>query len=64
MDAMLLIGRLVGVVGVLICAAAVVVRLGGHFLLSGYQVGTLFLAGIAAMVAGCLCLLWSLASRR
>jgi len=57
MDAMLVIGRVAGVLGVLVCALAVVVRVGGSYLVGGYQVGTLFLAGIAAMVAGCLCLL-------
>ena len=64
MNALALLGRLAGIVGVLVCALAVVVRVGGHFLLAGYQVGTLFLAGIAAMVAGCFCLLWVIAARR
>jgi hypothetical protein len=60
---MRLIGRLAGIVGVLICALAVIARFGNNYLLGGFQVGTLFLAGIAAMVAGCFCLLWSLAQR-
>jgi hypothetical protein len=63
MDALLWTGRLAGVIGVLVCALAVVVRLGGNYLFAGYQVGTLFLAGIGAMVAGCFCLLWALAAR-
>ena len=64
MDGLLWAGRLVGVTGVLICVLAVIVRLGGHYLLGGFQVGTLFLGGIAAMVAGCLCLLWVATARR
>lgn len=48
------IGRLAGVAGVLLCAVAVVARLGGAFWLGGFQVGTLLQVGIAAMVIGCL----------
>jgi hypothetical protein len=47
MDEVLLwLGRLMGVVGALVCAVAL-----------GFEIGTLFLGGTAAMVAGCLCLL-------
>ena len=64
MNSLALLGRLAGIVGVLICALAVVERVGGNYLLGGFQVGTLFLAGIAAMIAGCFCLLWVIAARR
>ena len=64
MDGLLWAGRLVGVAGVLTCVLAIIVRLGGRYLLGGFQVGTLFLGGIAAMVAGCLCLLWVATARR
>jgi len=57
-DWMLWIGRLAGVVGALICAVGILARVTGHFWISGYQVGTLFQGGIAAMVAGCFCFLW------
>ena len=63
-DALLLLGRLAGAVGVLICVLAVIVRIGGHYTFGGFEVGTLFLGGIAAMVAGCWCLLLPTASRR
>ena len=64
MDLPLLLGRLAGIAGVLVCALAVAVRIGGNYVLGGFQVGTLLLGGIAAMVAGCLALLWSLSARR
>jgi hypothetical protein len=58
MDEVLLwLGRLMGVVGALVCAVALVVRLSGQYTFSGFEIGTLFLGGTAAMVAGCLCLL-------
>jgi hypothetical protein len=49
---LLWIGRIAGVVGVLLCAVAVIARLSGHYLLASFQVGTLFQAGMAAMIAG------------
>lgn len=56
-DLLLWIGRIAGIGGVLLCAVAVVARFSGHYLLGAFQVGTLFQAGIAAMIAGCLCFL-------
>ena len=58
------IGRIGGIVGVLVCLVAVGVRLGGRYLLGGFPVGTLFTGGIAAMVAGSFCLLWVMTTRR
>jgi hypothetical protein len=63
-DAMLWLGRLLGMFGVLVCAGAFVVRIAGHYTLAGFEIGTLFLGGIAAMVSGCLCLLLRTTSRR
>ncbi len=64
METLLLwIGRLAGLAGVLVCAVAVVVRLSGAYWLAGFQVGTLLLAGMAAMLMGCLSLLMLLTSR-
>ena len=54
--ALLWLGRLLGVLGVVVCAP-LVIRLAGHFTFGGFEIGTLFLGGTAAMVAGCLCLL-------
>lgn len=64
MNALLFLGRLAGIIGVLVCLVAGVARVAGHYFVAGYSVGTLFLGGIAAMVAGCLCLLWAMAARR
>ena len=51
---LLWIGRLGGIAGVLLSAVAVFVRLRGVYNVAGLQVGTLLLAGMAAMLAGCL----------
>jgi hypothetical protein len=58
---LLWMGRTGGVVGVILCAVAVAVRLRGEFSLGGFQVGTLLLAGMAAVLLGCLGYLASLA---
>ncbi|GIX28409.1 MAG: hypothetical protein KatS3mg123_2290 [Burkholderiales bacterium] len=64
METLLLwIGRLAGLAGVLVCAVAVAVRLSGAYWLAGFQAGTLLLAGMAAMLMGCLSLLMLLTSR-
>lgn len=60
---LLWMGRVGGVVGVILCTIAVSVRLRGAFTLGGFQVGTLLLAGMAAMLFGCLGYLASLAER-
>lgn len=57
---LLLVGRLAGVAGLLVCLVAFGVRLTGTYFLGGFQLGTLVLAGIAAMIAGCFCLLLAL----
>jgi hypothetical protein len=62
-DAMLWIGRAAGVVGLLLCAVAVVARFAGQYFIAGYQVGTVLQAGTAGMIAGCLAFLWVLSGR-
>ena len=62
-DVLLWIGRVAGVVGALLCVAAILIRIGGQYWIAGYQVGTLLLAGSAAMVGACLCFLWVLVGR-
>jgi hypothetical protein len=57
------VGRLGGIAGVVLCAIAVLVRLRGVYSLAGFQVGTLLLAGIGAMVLGCLAYLAATAER-
>jgi hypothetical protein len=61
--ALLWIGRLTGLLGVIVCLIAVGVRLTGAYWLGGFQIGTLFLAGVAAMTLGCLALLLMLTMR-
>jgi len=60
---LLWIGRLGGVLGLLLIAGAVLARFRGTYNLAGFQVGTLMLAGIAVMVVGCLGYLAFLAER-
>ncbi|EXI89272.1 MAG: hypothetical protein AW11_01595 [Candidatus Accumulibacter regalis] len=58
MDALLLLlGRVVGFAGLLLCVVAAVARLLGNYWLAGIQLGTLMQAGIAAVVIGCFLLL-------
>jgi len=58
------VGRLGGILGVLLCAASVLLRLRGVFNVAGFQVGTLLLAGVAAMLVGCLGYLAAIVERR
>jgi hypothetical protein len=62
-SALLRIGQLVGLAGVLLMLAAIAMRLLGKFAVGGYQTGTLLLAGIGAVVVGCFLLLWTVAER-
>lgn len=57
------IGRLAGLAGVLMCVAALALRVGGAYFVGGIQIGTLLQGGIAAMVLGCLCYLVALTER-
>lgn len=61
---LLWVGRLAGLVGVLVCAFAVVARLSGFYQLLDFQVLTVMQAGVAAMVLGCLGYLALLARRK
>jgi len=53
-DLLLWVGRMAGVAGVLLCAVAGAARIGGHYWLGSFQVGTLLQVGMAIMIAGCL----------
>ncbi|MEF8717821.1 MAG: hypothetical protein V5B35_17425 [Candidatus Accumulibacter necessarius] len=57
---LLLLGRIAGIGGLLLCVAAAVVRLQGKYYMGGFQLTTLLQAGIAATVVGCFFLLWAL----
>lgn len=64
MDKLLeLLGNIVGVVGVLLCVVAGVMRLTGKHMSGGFESLTLFQGGMAAMIFACLCLLLVLAKR-
>jgi hypothetical protein len=54
---LLTVGRLAGFAGMSLCVVAIGVRLSGQYFLAGFQLATLLQAGVAAMVAGCFCLL-------
>lgn len=48
-----IIGTLLGIVGVLVCLLAGVFRFTGNYYLLGFETVTLFIGGIAIMVAAC-----------
>jgi hypothetical protein len=60
---LLWVGRLAGLIGVVLCAGAFVGRLTGIWALGGFQIGTVLQAGIAGMVLGCLAYCAHLAER-
>ena len=61
--ALLWIGRLAGVGGLVLCAWAIYNRLNGSHFAAGFQVGTLLQAGTTAMLVACFCLLLALTNR-
>ena len=55
MQALLMwIGRLAGIVGVVVVGVAVIGRLDNVYRLGGFAVGTILQAGMAATLIGCL----------
>ena len=61
---LILIGRLAGILGVLLGAASVAARAMGIFFIGSLQVGTLLQASIASMVLGALAYAAAVAERR
>ena len=51
---LLWIGRIGGAAGVFLSVIAVLVRIRGVYNIAGFQIGTVLLAGMAAMLVGCL----------
>ena len=47
-------GRLAGIVGTLLAVFAVITRLGGAYMVGGFQTGTLLLAATCALAFACL----------
>jgi len=60
---LLWVGRLAGLAGALLCGWAALTRLSGSFFAGGFQIGTLLLAGMAAMLVACVCFLEVLTNR-
>lgn len=58
------IGTATGIAGVLVCALAVVLRLGGQFYLLGTELGMWLLAGVALLATGCFAKVHILAAER
>lgn len=64
MESLLLwMGRIAGVAGLALSAWAAYSRVVGAYYAAGFQVGTLLLAGMTAMLVGCFCLLLVLTGR-
>ena len=61
---MLLAGQTLGVLGLTMCAVAVIARIGGNYWIRGFELGSLLQVGIAGIAAGCFLLLWALTLRR
>ena len=61
---LILIGRLAGILGVILGAASVAARAMGIFFIGTLQVGTLLQASIASMVLGALAYAAAVAERR
>lgn len=56
-------GRLAGVFGLLVCAAAFGARLAGKWYIAGVPAATLLQAGMAAMIVACLAYCANVAER-
>lgn len=56
-------GQAVGVVGLGLMATAVLTRLGGRYIIGGFESGSLLIAGIGAIGVGSFALLWVIAER-
>ena len=60
---LLWIGRIAGIVGLLLSAWAATARLQGSYFAGGFQIGTLLTVGMTGMLIGCFCLLLVLTMR-
>jgi hypothetical protein len=64
MESILLwIGRIAGVVGLILSGWAAAARLQGAYFAGGFQIGTLLLVAMTIMIIGCFCLLFALTMR-
>ena len=60
---LLWVGRLAGLVGIVMCAVACLARLQQVWNLGGYSIGSILQAGMAGLLLGCLAYLADLAER-
>lgn len=59
----LTLGRVAGLLGIIICLVSAGLRASGTYWIAGVPASSLFLLGIASMIAGCFFLLLVLTSR-
>lgn len=64
MNQIALAGKLLGIIGIVMCIVGGITRLTGHYTLGGFPAITLFEGGTGVVVAGCFFLLWALVTRR
>jgi hypothetical protein len=60
---LVMLGRLAGLAGILVCLVAGIARLLGNFYLGGFAVSTLLQAGMAGVLIGSFALLLALNQR-
>ena len=63
-NTLVMLGRVAGILGTLICVFAGAVRVSGAYDFHGFWAGTLLQAGIAGLLIGCFLLLLALVRRR
>ena len=63
-NVLVMLGRIAGLAGIVVCLLAGVARLLGHFSLAGYSVAALLQAGMAGVLIGCFALLLAQHERR
>ena len=60
---LVMLGRLAGLAGILVCLVAGIARLLGNYYLAGFSVSTLLQAGMAGLLIGSFALLLALNQR-
>ena len=58
------VGRITGIIGLLVCAVAGTLRLGGSYYLADIELAAVFLAGVGLLIAGCFVKLEAASLRR
>jgi hypothetical protein len=60
---LLQVGKIAGIIGLLLVIASVLLRVAGTFSIGPFQTGTVMQAGIAGLATGCFLLLWGMSAR-